>query len=70
MSTYHAPQFEPTVDEIETLKQLEMGETITVPHAIKDHVSGRLLEWGLIHKGPGGNLAITDSGRQLIRRQE
>lgn len=70
MTTYHAPHFDPTVDEIETLKQLEMGEVITLPHALKDHVSGRLLEWGFISKGNGGELAITPSGRQLIRRQD
>ena len=70
MTTYHAPHFDPTVDEIETLKQLEMGEIITLPHALKDHVSGRLLEWGFITKGPNGELAITASGRQLIRRQD
>ncbi len=51
MTTYRAPHFDPTVDEIETLKQLEMGEVITLPHALKDHVSGRLLESGFITKG-------------------
>ena len=70
VNTYHAPHFDPTVDEIATLKQLEMGEVITLPHALKDHVSGRLLEWGLIAKGARGELAITPSGRQLIRRQD
>jgi hypothetical protein len=70
MTTYHAPHFEPTVDEIETLKQLEMGEVITLPHALKDHVSARLLEWGLITKEPTGQLAITPSGRKIIRRQD
>ncbi len=68
-STYHAPTFDPTVDELETLKQLEMGEKITVPEAIKDHVSGRLLEWGFITRNASGALAITPSGLQLIRRQ-
>lgn len=70
MTTYHAPHFDPTVDEIETLKQLEMGQSITLPHALKDHVSGRLVEWGFIAKGPSGDLVITASGRQLIRRQD
>lgn len=69
MNTYHAPHFDPTVDEIDTLKQLEMGQVMTTTYAIKDHVSARLLEWGLITKGPTGELAITASGRQLIRRQ-
>ncbi len=70
MTTYHALHFDPTVDEIETLKQLEVGQVITLPHALKDHVSSRLLEWGFITKGSGGELAITPSGRQLIRRQD
>lgn len=68
-STYHAPTFDPTVDELETLKRLEMGGKITVPEAIKDHVSGRLLEWGFITKSAAGQLAITATGLQLIRRQ-
>jgi len=66
-STYHAPTFEPTVDEIETLKQLELGQ-VSVPDALKHHLSGRLQEWGFIGKTPAGNLAITDTGRQLIKR--
>jgi hypothetical protein len=70
MTTYHASHFEPTVDEIETLKQLEMGQIITLPHALKDHVSVRLLEWGFISKESTGQLAITPSGRKIIRRQE
>ncbi|WP_422845817.1 hypothetical protein [Acidovorax sp. M2(2025)] len=70
MTTYHAPHFDPTVDEIETLKQLEMGKILTVPHAIKEHVSARLLEWGHIARSPSGQLSITPSGRQLIRRQD
>lgn len=69
-STYHAPTFDPTVDELETLKRLEMGSNITVPEAIKDHISGRLLEWGFITKSAVGQLAITPTGLQLIRRQD
>ena len=70
MTTYHALHFDPTVDEIETLKQLEMGQTITTPDALKEHLSGRLLEWGLISKKADGEMAITPQGRQLIRRQD
>lgn len=70
ISTYHAPTFDPTVDELETLKRLEMGSNITVSQAIKGHVSGRLLEWGYITKSATGQLAITPSGLQLIRRQD
>lgn len=67
--TYHAPHFEPTVDELATLKQLEIG-TISVPSALKEHLSGRLYEHGLVAKNAAGHLTITESGRQLVRRQE
>ena len=49
-NTYHAAHFDPTVDEIDVLKRLEMGELITQDGALKEHLSGRLLEWGLISK--------------------
>lgn len=67
---YHAPTFEATVDELETLKQLEMGAAIAVPDALKHHLSGRLLDWGYISKSPAGVFAITDTGRKIIRRQD
>ena len=38
MSTYHAPQFDATVDELETLKKLEMGELVTTPQIGRAHV--------------------------------
>lgn len=65
---YHAPIFEPTIDEIATLKQLEIGQAINVPDALKRHLSGRLLERGYIGKKPDGYFAITEHGRELIRR--
>ncbi len=68
-STYQGPAFDPTVDELETLKQLEMGNNPTVQEAIKGHVSGRLLDAGFITRGPDGLLVVTPSGLQLIRRQ-
>jgi hypothetical protein len=70
MPTYHAPTFEPTVDELGTLKRLEMGDHLTVPEAVKDHVSARLLERGYIATGAAGALSLTSSGLQLIRRQD
>lgn len=66
---YHAPHFDPTVDELETLKQLELGRSMDLPQALKEHLSGRLLDRGLISKNAAGEFIITDSGRQLIRRQ-
>lgn len=67
-STYHAPNYEPTVDELETLKNLELSH-VNVPDALKHHLSGRLLEWGLVVRVATGDFAITEAGRQLIRRQ-
>ena len=67
--TYHAPHFDATVDELETLKQLEIGELITTPDAVREHLSSRLYERGYITKNVSGDLAITDMGRALIRRQ-
>lgn len=67
--TYRAPHYEPTVDELETLKQLEMGEPITPPEALREHLSSRLYERGFIAKNALGQLTITDTGRALIRRQ-
>lgn len=69
-STYQGPAFDPTVDELETLKQLEMGNNPTIQEAIKEHVSARLLAAGFITPGPEGLLVVTPEGRQLIRRQE
>lgn len=69
MSTYHAPQFDATVDELETLKKLEMGELVTTPQALKEHLSGRHYERGYIGKNSQDELTITDAGRALIRRE-
>ena len=34
---YHAPVFEPTVDELATLKHLELGQSMGMPEALKQH---------------------------------
>lgn len=68
--TYHAPIYEPTVDELETLKQLEISPGMDLPEALRHHLSGRLLEWGLVQKTPSGQFVIADSGRKLVQRQE
>lgn len=70
MTTYYAPHFDPTVDELDTLKQLEMGKLVSTPQALKEHMSGRLYERGYIAKNVSGQLTITDTGRALIRRQD
>jgi len=67
---YHAPTFDPTVDELATLKQLELEPAMSMPQALHQHLSGRLLDWGFIHKTPEGAFAITDAGRKLVQRRE
>ena len=69
-NTYLAAHYDPTVDDLETLKQLEMGELITTPEALHEHMSGRLFERGFIAKNSAGELTITATGRALIRRQD
>ena len=66
---YHAPTFEPTVDELETLKLLEMGQPIGIPESLKQHLSGRLLDWGYVAKSDAGVFSISELGRKLVRRQ-
>ena len=66
---YHAPVFEPTVDELALLKRLELGQVISITSALQAHVSKRLFEWGMLDKRDG-DLAITAQGMLLIRRME
>ena len=65
---YHAPTFEATVDELETLKQLEITRSISLPTALQQHLSERLLDNGLIALQEDKTYVITDAGRALIRR--
>jgi hypothetical protein len=69
-STYQAPAFDPTLDELEALKQLELGNRPSISEAIRERVPSRLLEAGFIEQGPAGDLVVTPRGRELIRRQE
>lgn len=65
-----ALHFEPTVDELEVLKKLELGESISLESAMREHLSKRLLERGMAHKNDSGEWALTALGRDLIRRIE
>ena len=67
---YHAPVFEPTVDELALLKKLELGQAISMPEALHDHVSKRLFEWGMVTRRDGGDLGITALGMRTIQRVE
>jgi predicted transcriptional regulator len=68
IANYRAPLYEPTVDELETLKKLEMGEEVSLWSAAREHVSRRLLERGLVEQGADKQWHITAQGRELIRR--
>lgn len=68
-AVYRAPVYEPTVDELETLKKLELGEDVSLWSAAKEYLSRRLLEWGLVEQDAEKHWHITESGRMVIRRQ-
>lgn len=68
--SFHAPHFEPTVDELAVLKKLELGEPISLESAAREHVSKRLLEWGMAHQDGAGKWSLTPLGRELIRRRD
>lgn len=68
--SFHAPHFEPTVDELAVLKKLELGEPISLESAAREHVSRRLLEWGMAQQDGAGKWSLTPLGRELIRRRD
>ena len=59
--------FNPTVDEIQALKRLEL-ETIAVVTAIADHVPQRLVDQGFIALNSEDRLTLTPKGLALVRR--
>lgn len=67
-AVYRAPVYEPTVDELETLKKLELGEDVSLWSAAKEYLSKRLLERGLVTQDAERHWHITETGRLLIRR--
>jgi Mn-dependent DtxR family transcriptional regulator len=69
-TTYHAPVYEPTVDELEVLKKLEMGESVSLESAAREHMSRRLRERGLVEVDSSRNWHITEAGRAQIRRAD
>ena len=68
-TVYRAPLYEPTVDELQTLKKLELGEDVSLWSAAKEYLSKRLLERGLVSQDAERHWHITESGRQVIRRE-
>lgn len=70
MDTGNHAHFEPTVDELAILKQMELVSSMTLSAALHKHLSGRLYRHGYLARTPEGHLAITQSGRELVRRKE
>lgn len=62
--------FEPTQDELAILKQMELVSSMTLSAALHKHLSGRLYQRGYLARTPEGHLAITPSGRELVRRND
>jgi hypothetical protein len=48
---------------------LEITQSVALPAALHEHLSGRLLERGFVAKHGTDQYLITDMGRALIRRQ-
>ena len=70
VEAYHAPVYEPTVDELTVLKKLEMGEDVSLESAAREHLSKRLLERGFVVLDAQSHWHITETGCLLIRRQD
>lgn len=62
--------FEPTQDELAILKQMELVSSMTLSAALHKHLSGRLYQRGFLARTAEGHLAITPSGRELVRRKD
>ncbi len=70
MDTSHTAHFDPTIDEINVLKKIEMGGPLPLSTALKTHLPPRLAQHGFLARGAQGSYVITQSGRDLIRRRE
>jgi hypothetical protein len=70
MDTNNTAHFDPTVDELAILKQMELVSSMTLSAALRKHLSGRLYQHGYLARTPEGHLTITQSGRDLVRRKE
>ena len=70
MTSNDALHFDPTQDELDVLKHIEMTGPMAIEVALKRHISPRLTERGYLARGEGGSYVITANGRDLIRRVE
>ncbi|MGA8515422.1 MAG: hypothetical protein WB821_11735 [Burkholderiaceae bacterium] len=69
MNSGHTAHFDPTIDEVNVLKQIELNGPLPLPMALKQHLPPRLAEHGYLARGADGSYVMTQSGRDLIRRQ-
>jgi hypothetical protein len=68
MNSGHTAHFDPTIDEVTTLKKMELSGPLSLSMALKQHLPPRLAEHGYLVRGTDGSYVITPSGRELIRR--
>jgi hypothetical protein len=68
MNSGHTAHFDPTIDEVTVLKQIELNGPLPLPMALKQHLPPRLAEHGYLARGADGSYVMTQSGRDLIRR--
>jgi hypothetical protein len=70
MNHSESARFDPTIDEVTVLKQIELSGPIPLSAALKRHLPPRLAEHGYLARGDAGSYVITQSGRELIRRMD
>jgi ribosomal protein L34 len=70
MHTIPSAQFDPTIDEVNVLKQIELGGPLPLATALKKHLPPRLTQHGFLARGAEGSYEITQQGRALIRRRD
>jgi ribosomal protein L34 len=70
MYTNPSAQFDPTIDEVNALKQIELGGPLPLATALKKHLPPRLTQHGFLARGSEGSYVITQQGRELIRRRD
>jgi hypothetical protein len=70
MQSEPATHFDPTMDEVATLKHIELHGPMPLATALKRHLPPRLTEHGYLARGAEGSYVITERGRELIRRMD
>ncbi len=70
MSSSNALPFDPTQDELDVLKHIEMTGPMPLAAALKRHISPRLTQHGYLARGEEGAYVLTAAGHELIGREQ